>query len=187
MSTITADLASLLATVLRPGDFYTSGTTELLPPALRVDGVGPVALPLLQMQAEKLIAVAEAAPFGRGEQTLVDPAVRRTWQIGPDRAHIQGRHWDRTLAGIVDRVADGLGVSEPIDAEFYKLLIYDEGSFFVGHRDTEKTPGMFATMVIVLPSTSSGGELLDIGHGERQPEQNPGPAQPVHLDGHVFN
>jgi predicted 2-oxoglutarate/Fe(II)-dependent dioxygenase YbiX len=167
MSTITADLASLLATVLRPGDFYTSGTTELLPPSLRVDGVGPVALPLLQMQAEKLIAVAKAAPFGRGEQTLVDPTVRRTWQIGPDRAHIRGRHWDRTLAAIVARVADGLGVSEPIDAEFYKLLIYDEGSFFVGHRDTEKAAGMFATMVIVLPSTSSGGELL-VRHAGRE-------------------
>lgn len=167
MSTISADLASLLATVLRPGDFYTSGTTELLPPSLQVDGVGPVALPLLQMQAERLIAVAEAAPFGRGEQTLVDPAVRRTWQIGPDRVHIQGRHWDRTLAAIVAHVADGLGVSEPIDAEFYKLLIYDEGSFFVGHRDTEKAPGMFATMVIVLPSTSSGGELV-VRHAGRE-------------------
>jgi hypothetical protein len=172
MSTITADLASLLATVLRPGDFYTSGTTELLPPSLRVDGVGPVALPLLQMQAEKLIAVAESAPFGRGEQTLVDPAVRRTWQIGPDRVHIQGRHWDRPLAAIVARVADGLGVSEPIDAEFYKLLIYDEGSFFVGHRDTEKAPGMFATMVIVLPSTSSGGELL-VRHAGREVRLDP--------------
>jgi hypothetical protein len=167
MSTITAELASLLATVLRPGDFFTSGTTELLPPSLRVDGVGPVALPLLQMQAEKLIAVAEAAPFGRGQQTVVDPTVRRTWQIGPDRVHIHGRHWEKTLAAIVARAADGLGVSEPIDAAFYKLLIYDQGSFFVGHRDTEKAPGMFATMVIVLPSTSSGGELL-VRHGGRE-------------------
>jgi len=28
MSTIAADLASLLVTVLRPGDFFTSGTSE---------------------------------------------------------------------------------------------------------------------------------------------------------------
>jgi hypothetical protein len=66
MSMIAADLASLLATVLRPGDFCTAGTAELLPPSLRVDGVGPVALPLLQIQTEKLIDVAEPAPFGRG-------------------------------------------------------------------------------------------------------------------------
>jgi hypothetical protein len=37
-------------------------------------------------------------------------------------------------------VAEGLGVDEPIDAEFYKLLIYDLGSFFVGHRDIGSRP-----------------------------------------------
>src|SRR5438132_1253569 len=45
-------------------------------------------------------------------------------------------------------------------AEFYKLLLYDEGSFFIGHRDTEKMPGMFATLVIALPSSFVGGELV---------------------------
>ena len=57
-------------------------------------------------------------------------------------------------------MADGVGVSEPVAAELYKLLVYDWGSFFVSHRDTEKTPGMFATLVIVLPSISTGGDLV---------------------------
>ena len=65
------------------------------------------------------------------------------------------------------RVAEGLGVSDPIEAEFYKLLVYDTGSFFIGHRDTEKSPGMFATLVIVLPSISSGGELV-VRHEDRE-------------------
>ncbi len=167
MSTIPADLAGLLAKVNRPGDFFTSGTTEMLAPSLHVDGVGPVALPLLPVQAEQLIAVAELAPYGRGPETLVDPTVRRTWQIAPDRVRIEGRHWQRTLDAIVARVAEGLGVDEPIGAEFYKLLIYDRGSFFVGHRDTEKAPGMFATLVIVLPSLSSGGALV-VRHDGRE-------------------
>ena len=81
MTSISEGLAKLLARVDRPGDFFTAGTTELLTPSLQVDGVGPVALPLLPVQAASLIAVAEAAPYGRGEETLVDPAVRRTWQI----------------------------------------------------------------------------------------------------------
>ena len=58
------------------------------------------------------------------------------------------------------RVAEGLGVAEPITAELYKLLVYDQGSFFVSHRDTEKAPGMFATLVLVLPSMATGGELV---------------------------
>jgi hypothetical protein len=159
MSSITTDLATVLSTVRRPGDFFASGTTELLAPLLKVDGVGPVALPLLPMQAEQLLAVAERAPYGRGEETLVDTAVRRTWQIGADQVRIEGKHWSRTLETILARVADGLGVSGPVAAELYKLLVYDQGSFFVSHRDTEKAPGMFATLVIVLPSISAGGEL----------------------------
>jgi hypothetical protein len=157
---ITTDLAAVLSTVRRPGDFFVSGTTELLAPLLEVDGIGPVALPLLPTQAEQLIAVAERAPYGRGEETLVDTAVRLTWQIGADRVRIRGKHWVRTLETILARVADGLGVSEPVTAELYKLLVYDPGSFFVSHRDTEETPRMFATLVIALPSISAGGDLV---------------------------
>ena len=154
MSSITSDLAAVLNTVRRPGDFFVSGTTELLAPLLEVDGVGPIALPLLPIQAEQLVAVAQRAPYGRGAKTLVDTAVRRTWQISTDRVRIRGKHWERTLETILARVADGLGVGEPVAAELYKLLVYDQGSF------TEKTPGIFATLVIVLPSISAGGELV---------------------------
>jgi predicted 2-oxoglutarate/Fe(II)-dependent dioxygenase YbiX len=117
-------------------------------------------LPLLPIQAEQLVAAAERAPYGRGRDTIVDTQVRRTWQIGAERVRISGKHWERSLQAILARVADGLGVAEPIAAELYKLLVYDEGSFFVSHRDTEKARGMFATLVIVLPSTSTGGEFV---------------------------
>jgi predicted 2-oxoglutarate/Fe(II)-dependent dioxygenase YbiX len=167
MASITTDLAAVLSAVSRPGDFFVSGTTEILAPRLEVEGVGPVALPLLPMQAEQLVAVAEHAPYGRGEDTLVDTDVRRTWQIGADRVRIGGKHWARTLDAILARVAEGLGVAEPITAEFYKLLVYDQGCFFVRHRDTEKVSGMFATLVIVLPSMSTGGELV-VGHKGRE-------------------
>jgi hypothetical protein len=160
MSSIATELAALLGTVRRPGDFYAAGRAELLAPLLEVEGVGPVALPLLHVQAEQLVAVAEPAPYGRGAETVIDPAVRRCGQIGPDRVHIRGRRWARTLQAILDRVAEGLGVDGPIAAELHKLLVYDRGGFFVGHRDTEKAPGMFATLVVVLPSTFEGGELV---------------------------
>ncbi len=153
-------LAHLLCTVDRPGSFCASGTAELLPPSLEVEGAGSIALPLLPVQAAQLAAVAEPAPFGRGQDTLIDPAVRRCWQVGPSRVRIGGRHWARTLDGIVARAAEGLGVTGPVSAEFYKLLLYGEGGFFVGHRDTEKAPGMFATLVVVLPSLHEGGDLV---------------------------
>jgi predicted 2-oxoglutarate/Fe(II)-dependent dioxygenase YbiX len=124
-------------------------------------------LPLLPVQAEQLIATAERAPYGRGEETLTDPEVRRTWQISPDRVRLGGRHWSKTFDTIVARVAQGLGVTGKVEAQLYKLLIYDQGSFFVRHRDTEKVKGMFATLIVAVPSLSAGGELV-VRHKERE-------------------
>ncbi|MFL5256300.1 MAG: 2OG-Fe(II) oxygenase [Rhodopila sp.] len=167
MPALTADFARILEHVRRPGDFFVSGTVDLRTPSLRVDGVGPLALPLLPAQAAHLAAVAEPAPYGRGEQTLVDPAVRRSWQIAPQHVHLGGRGWSATLESILARVTEGLGVEPPVSAELHKLLLYETGGFFVGHRDTEKAPGMFATLVIVLPSDFTGGELI-IRHKSRE-------------------
>ena len=160
MAKLNDQLAALLSTVRTPGDFCTAGTRTMPLPGLVVDGVGPIALPLLQQQADQLIAIAERAPYGRGEETLVDTDVRRTWQIPPQRVRIEGRHWAQGLEAIIEQVRIGLGVTGTVVAELYKLLVYDQGSFFVSHRDTEKAPGMFATLVIALPSHHAGGELL---------------------------
>ena len=160
MSAIGAALLERLQSVERPGDFCTGGLRTIFMPAIDVAGVGRIALPLLPAQAEALVAIAEAAPYGRGADTIVDSSVRKTWQIDPGKVQIGGRQWDRTLADLVADVASGLGVTEPVAADFYKLLIYDAGSFFVGHRDTEKVPGMFATLVIMLPSEHEGGDLI---------------------------
>lgn len=161
------ELAVILNTVQAHGEFYATGTAEAAAPILEVEGEGRIALPLLADQAARLIALAEAAPFGRGEQTVIDPAVRRTWQIAPDRVRLSGRGWPAMLDTIINRAAADLGVTTPIAAERYKLLIYEEGSFFVPHRDTEKQEGMFATLVLVLPSLCQGGQLL-IRHSEQE-------------------
>ena len=167
MLTLPQDLADLLKNVRRPGDFHATGRAEIFAPRLEVDGVGLIALPLLPAQAEELVAVAEQAPYGRGGDTLIDTEVRRTWQIAADHVHLGGRHWEKHLAELGGRGRIGLGVDEPVSAELYKLLVYDTGSFFVSHRDTEKAPGMFATLVVVLPSVYSGGELC-IRHCDRE-------------------
>lgn len=160
MTDLTAELAQTLKTIRRPGDFYVSGTFDLIPPGIHIDGFGPLSLPVLPDQAARLIAAATPAPFGRGEDTVIDTEVRRSWQIGPERVSIAGKRWGATLDAIVARAAAGLGAGDGVEAEFYKLLVYDAGSFFVSHRDTEKSPGMFATLVIALPSVSVGGDLV---------------------------
>lgn len=167
MDSINAALAAVLQTVQTPGDFFAAGECSLHVPLIEVDSVGAIALPVLPAQAAQLIAVAERAPYGRGADTLVDTAVRRTWQIGADRVHIKGRHWNAMLEGVVEQAATGLGAGAGVEADLYKLLVYDEGSFFVEHRDTEKSPGMFATLIVALPSLHTGGELV-LRHRERE-------------------
>ena len=50
MSLITNDFIKILQNIQRPGDFYATGTVEIFAPPLEIEGVGPVALPLLPAQ-----------------------------------------------------------------------------------------------------------------------------------------
>jgi hypothetical protein len=160
-------LEALLAGVKRPGDFYVHGTLEVPLPLVEVDGTGVLSFPLPDAQVRELIAQASLAPYGRGEETLLDTSVRKVWQIAPEKVRIGGKSWPQTFEDILSRVSAGLGCKRSVvSAELYKLLVYDRGSFFVSHRDTEKAEGMFGTLVIGLPSAHRGGELV-LRHGRR--------------------
>lgn len=161
-------LEKLLAGVRRPGDFCVEATFETALPRMEVAGVGTLSFPVPETQVRQLIAQASRAPFGRGEQTILDESVRRVWQVPPAVVRLGGKSWDKTFARILAAVADGLGCAEiGVTTELYKLLVYDKGGFFAAHRDTEKTPGMFGTMIVVLPCEHTGGELL-VRHAGRE-------------------
>ena len=163
-----APLESLLAGVKRPGGFCVHGALALPMPMVQVDGVGLLSFPLPQAQIAALIAVAERAPYGRGEQTVVDTSVRQVWQIAAAQVRISGKSWAQSLGRILAETARGLGCEDAaIHAELYKLLVYDPGGFFLAHRDSEKAPDMFGTLLLQLPSPHSGGELR-IRHGSRE-------------------
>ncbi len=137
-------------------------------PRIEVDGAGLLSFPVPAAQVQDVIRVATRAPYGRGEQTIVDESVRRVWQVPADLVKVGGRSWEPTLAQILESVASGLGCApSAVRADLYKLLVYDEGGFFKAHRDTEKAEGMFATLVIVLPCLHEGGELV-IRHAGRE-------------------
>jgi len=164
-------LVEVLSGVKRLGDFYATGVVETPMPSLVIEGVGVISFPVPQDQAREIIAqAAERAPYGRGEKTLVDETVRKVWQIAPGKIKLGGKGWAAHFNQMVARAAADLGCEGvAVSAEFYKLLIYDEGGFFVAHRDSEKTGGMFGTLVVVLPSEHEGGELI-VRHSGRQVE-----------------
>ena len=72
------------------------------------------------------------------------------------------------MKSLTNRVADALGYGKvAVTASVYKLLVYAPGDHFLPHKDTEKIPGMFATLVIQLPSVHTGGSLV-VRHCNRE-------------------
>ena len=161
-------LEAILSDVKHPGDFFIAGVVEIPMPRVEVEGVGTLSFPIPGPQIEAMLQHAIRAPYGRGEETIVDTSVRNVWQISPGAVKISGKSWTASLENILSKVTDGLGCHDAaVSAELYKLLVYDRGGFFLAHRDTEKTPGMFGTLVLTLPSAYRGGALR-IRHGDRE-------------------
>lgn len=155
------ELLQTLNQIHHSGTFTTSGTIHVPLPGLVVAGVGMIALPLQPAQAEAIIAECEQAPYGRGEETILDTSVRNTWQLAPEFVKLQNPAWEVALKRACADISISLGLGEEIlEASLYKLLIYREGCFFLPHRDTEKEKNMCATMVVSLPSFHEGGELI---------------------------
>jgi 2OG-Fe(II) oxygenase superfamily len=179
-------IEALLSGVRQPGDFFVSGTMEIPMPKIEVKGARTLSFPVPDSQVAALVRRAKRAPYGKGEKTIVDTSVRNVWQISPNQVEIGGKSWDANFESILCKVKAGLGCGDAVvAAEFYKLLVYDRGSFFLPHRDTEKTVGMFGTMIVTLPSTYRGGALR-ISHAGREVTVETGVADPSELSYAAF-
>jgi hypothetical protein len=161
-------LETVLSGVRQPGDFFVCGAMELPMPRVEIEGAGTLSFPVPDPQIAAIVKRAERAPYGKGESTIVDASVRKVWQISAGHVRIGGKSWNVNFENILSKVKTGLGCNDAIvTAELYKLLVYDRGGFFLAHRDTEKAAGMFATLVLTLPSRYRGGALR-IRHAGRE-------------------
>lgn len=162
----TAFLAAL-AKITGTGNFHSEGRLASLPPEIRVRGAGELSFPLPEAEVRRLIAIAEAAPYGKGLETLRDDSVRRCWQIDARHLDLSAPIWNAMVTAALGAVKKDLGIKAEISALPYKLLIYEKGGHFLPHRDTEKLESMFGTFIIALPSAHEGG-ALHIRHGGRE-------------------
>jgi len=162
---IKAELRALLDDVdtHSRGSFATSGIIpKAINPGITVNDLGGIGLPLSRRDALELSKVAHQAPFGKGIETIVDQSVRKTWELNSSQFALQNPDWQRCIQDLVGRVANELGViggAKVVQAELYKLLLYEEGAFFDRHKDSEKAAGMFGTLVVALPSSHQGGDV----------------------------
>ena len=172
MATVSASarhrLARLLEDIGVEGDFSARETAPVDDLCLEVRGVGRLALPVPDDQASQLCRIGRPARYGQGDKTLLDPAVRNTWEIPRSRVKIDQRQWNRTLLPVVDRLRRDLGLPDgcQLRAELHSMLVYGPGQFFVPHQDSEKADDMVGSLVMTVPSVFTGGSLLVEHRGE---------------------
>jgi hypothetical protein len=157
-------LARVLDGSPAPGAFSAQLSVPARDVRLTVAGAGPINFPVRAPQAKRMIASARPARFGRGEQTLMDLSVRDTWEITPDQVTLTGLDWDAILAEVRDEL--GLPARARLRAEPHALLVYGKGQFFLPHQDSEKDDTMIGTLVVSLPSSHTGGELVIEHYGK---------------------
>jgi hypothetical protein len=157
-----ARFADLLGASATGGSFSARRTARADGLRLEVAGVGPIALPVSAPQAKQLCLIGRPARFGKGEQTLLDAAVRDTWEIPKSRLKIDQPTWKATLRPILDHLRADLGLPPEcrLAAQFHSMLVYAPGQFFAPHQDSEKADAMIGTLVMTLPSASVGGALV---------------------------
>lgn len=138
-----SDLKSLvlgrISGVRSAGSFATCGSFEsFVLPGIVIDEVGAIQLPLSSRDAQALIRESRRAPFGKGSQTLVDEAVRKTWEIDGSKVSFSNHSWHGWLEGVVSAAAKELGVAgdpKNVRAELYKMLLYENGAMFKPHKE----------------------------------------------------
>eukprot|EP01124_Arcella_intermedia_P022941 TRINITY_DN3534_c0_g1_i1.p1 TRINITY_DN3534_c0_g1~~TRINITY_DN3534_c0_g1_i1.p1 ORF type:complete len:417 (-),score=112.29 TRINITY_DN3534_c0_g1_i1:301-1551(-) len=143
------------ATVGRLKDeFFVSGSVDV-PPRLSVTDM------------EELKGLCEVAPFGLGEETVIDTAVRKVLQT--DKVLVE---WDQ-LGEVLNEIQNKLSLDKKLKAQFYKLLLYTEGDFFKTHRDTKRADNHIMTLAVDCGDLDTynpleGGELVLYGDSKKE-------------------
>ena len=119
--------------------FASSGSCPIeVNPAISISGLGGIGLPLSERDAKLVSNVSHPAPYGKGGDTIVDPAVRRTKELNAEQFELKNPKWENALKAVVSRVATELGVpggAAGVKAVPYKMLLYEKGAMFKEHRE----------------------------------------------------
>ncbi|MGO2424166.1 MAG: 2OG-Fe(II) oxygenase, partial [Brevibacterium aurantiacum] len=156
-------------------DIVHAASTRVQPDGLNIlIDRAPLSFPIGEDDIAALISIAEPAHFGSGEDTVFDPTVRDTWVIDPAHVHLGDPtgaagtdNWTGALNESLGCLSAALGIpaDATVRAELHSMLVYGEGQFFLPHQDSEKDDSMLATLVVGLPTTHTGGELVVDDHG----------------------
>ena len=112
--------------------------------------------------AKKLMRHCKPAPFGVGSETRHDARVREGGQLLAADGALRVLGLDLETTGILEEVRRVLCPDDAHapSAELYALNVYDRLGHFVTHKDTPRDPAVFGTLVVCLPMSFRGGDLV---------------------------
>ena len=114
-----------------------------------------------KLNLAELIAAATVSPFGRGTESIVDTTFRNSFEVVASRLNLAVLQMISSQIYLRD-----LAPHLELTLRPYKLVIYKQGGHFDAHRDTVRGDGHIGTLVVILNSTYTGGEL-EVTHGGR--------------------
>eukprot|EP00903_Cladosiphon_okamuranus_P021368 g19638.t1 len=131
-------------------------------PRIKLKAMGSsLALPLTKRQAEKL----KAAQISAGQERDVNadgvPETRLPWAVRPDIDFkiVNHKAWSAgVVAPVVRQVQEAMGFGEwEVEASLSEMLLCEEGCFYSEGRESDESPGVFATLMFQMPSAVEGG------------------------------
>jgi predicted 2-oxoglutarate/Fe(II)-dependent dioxygenase YbiX len=104
----------------------------------------------------EMLAECQESAFGRGAETVFDPSIRKSHEILASQLN---KKTVNLLASELRYQTYALARHLKLQLRPYKLVIYQEGGHFDAHRDTVRGDGHIGTLVLILNSEYTGGEL----------------------------
>jgi len=111
---------------------------------------------LQSLNLDELCEVAIPAPFGKGSELLIDATVRDALEISANQ--LDSCLWKRFDAARYPLYE--LAPRMKLELRPYKLVIYKEGGHFTEHRDSVRGENHIGTLVQILDSKFTGGDLV---------------------------
>jgi hypothetical protein len=168
------DIITALKNIEEEGSFCAKRTMSTDNLHLEIKQFGQLKFPLNSRNAKALIKLAKPAKFGWRDKTLLNKEVRNAWQISKNSIKINNVVWNKELKSTLELLKSDLGLPENVElkARLHNLLVYEPGQFFEYHQDSEKVDGMVASLIVVLPSSHSGGTLVIDNQGIKKQFQS---------------
>jgi predicted 2-oxoglutarate/Fe(II)-dependent dioxygenase YbiX len=120
---------------------------------------------LKKIQICELLTECQESAFGKGTETVLDPTVRRSHELTANRLNSETLE---DIAANLEYEVKRLVPHGKVELRPYKLVIYQEGGHFDAHRDTVRGDGHIGTLVLILNSKYTGGELEITHNGQTE-------------------